>query len=266
MSDDGARRIEDAIRKTREAGRPALAPFLTAGYPNTDSFPELLEQVASEADVVEIGVPFSDPMADGVTIQRSSQRALEAGVDLPWILDTLRNSSGDTPYLLMSYLNPLLAFGLAKLANEAPAAGVAGLIVPDLPLEESAPVRHVLDAAGLALVQLVTPVTEAPRFERICGASRGFVYAVTVTGITGSAVDSTHSFFDYLGRVRQASKVPVLAGFGVRTAEQLRSIACHADGAIVGSALIEVIERGEDPVAFLRGLRGAAPTEQEVRA
>jgi len=178
----------------------------------------------------------------------------------------LSASPGDTPYLLMSYLNPLLAFGLERLAAEAPPAGVAGLIVPDLPLEESGALRQVLDGAGLAQVQLVTPVTSGARFERICRASRGFVYAVTVTGITGSSAGPADGLFDYLDRVREASEVPVLAGFGVRTAEQLRDIARHADGAIVGSALIEVIERGEDPVAFLRGLRGTAPTEEEVRA
>jgi tryptophan synthase alpha chain len=266
MKGDGAARIERAILGARESGRPALAPFLTAGFPDTTAFPRLLERVAAEADLVEIGVPFSDPMADGVTIQRSSETALAAGVDLPWILETLSASPGDTPYLLMSYLNPLLAFGLERLAAEAPPAGVAGLIVPDLPLEESGALRQVLDGAGLAQVQLVTPVTSGARFERICRASRGFVYAVTVAGITGSIAGPTDGLFDYLDRVREASEVPVLAGFGVRTAGQLRDIARHADGAIVGSALIEVIERGEDPVAFLRGLRGTAPTGEEVRA
>jgi len=265
MKGHGAARIERAILRARERGRPALAPFLTAGYPDTAAFPRLLERVSAEADLVEIGVPFSDPMADGVTIQRSSETALAAGVDLPWILETLSASPGDTPYLLMSYLNPLLAFGMERLAAEAPPAGVAGLIVPDLPLEESGALRQVLDDAGLAQVQLVTPVTSGERFERICRASLGFVYAVTVTGITGSSAGPTDGFFDYLDRVREASGVPVLAGFGVRTAEQLHDIARHADGAIVGSALIEVIERGEDPVAFLRGLRGTAPIGEEVR-
>jgi tryptophan synthase alpha chain len=266
VRDDGVTRIERAIRRARAAGCPALAPFLTGGYPDRASFPELLKRVAAEADVVEIGVPFSDPMADGVTIQRSSQTALEDGVDLSWILKVLGRSARDTPYLLMSYLNPLLAFGLDRLTAEAPGAGVSGLIVPDLPIEESRSIRRMLDTAGLALVQLVTPVTPAQRLERICRASRGFVYAVTVTGITGGAVDSTDAFFEYLAHVREVSKVPVLAGFGVRTVEQLSAIARHADGAVVGSALIEVIERGDDPAAFLRELRGTAPTEEEVPA
>jgi tryptophan synthase alpha chain len=263
---DGATCIERAIREARAAGRPALAPFLTAGYPDPASFPGLLERVAAEADVVEIGVPFSDPMADGVTVQRSSRVALAAGVDLAWILDTLHDSASDTPRLLMSYLNPLLAFGLGRLAAEAPGAGVSGLIIPDLPLEESRPLRLVLDSAGIALIQLVTPVTPPTRLGRICEASRGFVYAVTITGTTGGDVDPTDGLAGYLGRVRQVAEVPVLAGFGVRTRDQLRAIARIADGAVVGSALIEVIERGADPVAFLRGLRGTAPTEEGVPA
>lgn len=264
MRRDGAARIERAIRKSRERGRPALAPFLTAGYPERESFDGLLRRVAAEADVVEIGVPFSDPMADGVTIQRSSRAALEAGVDLPWILETLRGSSRETPYLLMSYLNPLLAFGLERLAAEAEGAGVAGLVVPDLPFEESPPLRKVLDAAGLALIHFVTPVTPESRMRRLCRTSRGFVYAVTVTGTTGGAVRSDDGFLDYLARVREPAPVPVLAGFGVRSAEQMSAIAEHADGAVVGSALIEIVERGEDPVAFLRGLRPTPRDRQEV--
>lgn len=247
--------LERAIADARRAGRPALAPFLTAGFPDRKSFPDLLDAVAAEADLVEIGVPFSDPMADGITIQRSSRLALEAGVNLRFILDVVAAKRRKTPLVLMSYLNPLLSFGLPALAREAARAGIAGLIVPDLPYEECLPLRDEMDAAGVALVQLVTPVTPCLRLETLCRASRGFVYAVTVTGTTGGSTGSTGETLHYLDRVRAASPLPVLAGFGIRTAEHLRTLAGHADGAIVGSALIEVLLRGDDPVVFLRGLR-----------
>jgi tryptophan synthase alpha chain len=250
----GAERIERSIRQATAAGRPALAPFLTAGYPSRDGFAELVVSVAGAADVLEIGVPFTDPMADGVTIQRSSQVALAAGVDLGWILRTLGEVEArvSTPVVLMSYLNPLLAYGLERVARDAAAAGVAGFIVPDLPLEESGEFRENLESEGLALIQMVTPVTAADRLERICRAGRGFVYAVTATGITGGRVRPSA---EYLQTVREASPVPVLAGFGIRSSEQLREVAAHVDGGVVGSALIEALDRGEDPVRFLEGLR-----------
>ena len=248
--------IEQAIRSANAAGRPALAPFLTAGFPRREGFANLLEAVAREADLVEIGVPFSDPMADGVTIQRSSRIALEDDVSVAWILEMLGERTWSAPLVLMSYLNPLLRYGIQRLAARASAAGVRGLIVPDLPYEESAGVRRTLDDAGVGLVQLVTPLTPPGRLTRLGDASRGFVYAVTVTGITGGQAPRNGAVAEYLDRVRQASPVPVLAGFGIRTPEQLRSIAAHADGAIVGSALIEILERNKDPVEFLRGLRG----------
>jgi tryptophan synthase alpha chain len=231
-----------------------LAAFLTAGFPEMESFGVLLDRVAEEAEVVEVGVPFTDPMADGVTIQESSRRALAAGVTLRWILDTVERAVSDT-VVLMSYLNPVIALGLPMFARRASEAGVAGLIVPDLPLEECEPVKAALDDVGIALIQLVTPVTPPERLARLCRLSGGFVYAVTVTGTTGGDAGRTDTMLEYLRRVREASPVPVLAGFGIRSATQVRAVATHADGVIVGSALIEVLERGEDPIAFLRSLR-----------
>ena len=170
----------------RSARRPALVAFLTAGYPARATFLSVLADIAAHADAVEIGVPFSDPMADGVTIQRSSRAAIEQGVSLRWILDELeRRAASPTPVLLMSYLNPLLAFGYEALAARAAAARVSGFIVPDLPLEESAPLRVALEPHGLALVQLVTPATPESRLAELCAASQGFVYAVTRAGVTG---------------------------------------------------------------------------------
>jgi len=248
----------DALAATlRDAQRPALVAFLTAGYPDPEAFIDVLTEVAAAADAVEIGVPFTDPMADGVTIQRSSHAALQKGVSLDWILTTLaqRGEGFGAPLLLMSYLNPLLAFGLDALAERSAQVGVSGFIVPDLPFEESAPLRAALDRHGLALVQLVTPATPPERLAKLCKQSQGFVYAVTRTGITGAESGLPAQSADYLAAVAAASDLPVCAGFGVRTRAHVAAIGAHADGVIVGSALIEALERGESPGAFLRELR-----------
>ena len=217
-----------------------------------------LAAVAAGADVVEIGVPFTDPMADGVTIQRSSQSALRQGVSLRWILAELNAMQRPAaPLVLMSYLNPLLQYGYDRLAADAAAAGVCGFIVPDLPFDEGDELRAALDQAGVALVQMVTPVTTPERLARVCGASQGFVYAVTMTGTTGKTVVVPDTVLDYLEAVRRVSPVPVCAGFGIRTREQVEKLRGHVEGVVVGSALVEVLERGEDPTAWLRALRGA---------
>jgi len=252
-------RIGAAIRAARDDGRTALVAFLTGGFPDRRRFHESLAAVADVADVVEIGVPFTDPMADGVTIQRASQAALADGFTLASLLDELATirPRPRAPLLLMSYLNPLLAYGLERLPEAAATAGVSGFIIPDLPHEESAELRLPLDRAGLALVQMVTPVTPPARLEMLCADARGFVYAVTMTGTTGRNVAVPDDVLGYLDRVRARSSIPVCAGFGIRARAQVERLAGHVDGVIVGSALVEVIERGEDPVAFLRELRGA---------
>jgi tryptophan synthase alpha chain len=249
-------RIVEAIRGASSRGDPALVAFITAGYPSRGEFRVQLRAIAAAADLIEIGVPFTDPMADGVTIQRSSRVALEQGTTLRWILGELAAAErGTTPLLLMSYLNPLLAFGLPALADAAANAGVCGLIVPDLPFDESAELREALEPCGLALVQMVTPVTGEARLRRICAASQGFVYAVTATGTTGRNVVVPPEVIGYLDDVRAHSPVPVCAGFGIRTRDQVARFRGHVDGVIVGSALVEVLERGEDPAAWLRALR-----------
>jgi len=256
----GAVRLEQAIRARRAAGRPALAAFLTAGHPDRGRFLALLPRVAAAADVVEVGVPFSDPMADGATIQRASRVALAAGVTLGWILEALGGlvPRPAAPLVLMSYLNPLLAFGLDRLPGALDRAGVSGVIVPDLPLEESDGLRVALAPAGVALIGMVTPVTPADRLRRIGGASRGFTYAVAMTGTTGGDSGARDGLADYLDRARAASAAPLLAGFGIRSAAQVAALDPHVDGVIVGSALIEAIESGRDPVTFLATLAGRA--------
>jgi tryptophan synthase alpha chain len=250
--------ISAAIRSAASSGRPALVGFMTAGFPDRAGFRGNLEAIASVADVVEIGVPFTDPMADGMTIQRASYAALQGGFTLPWLLAELEAMQPRTgaPLLLMSYLNPMLAFGLDRLPEAAAKAGVAGFILPDLPFEESADMRAALDRVGLALVQMVTPVTPAGRLEMLCKASQGFVYAVTMTGTTGKNVAVPDTVIGYLERVRAVSPIPVCAGFGIRGPEQVAKLQGHVDGVVVGSALVEVLERGEDPAKFLRSLRG----------
>jgi len=251
--------ISEAIRNASSRGRPALVAFMTAGFPGRGRFAADLLKVGEAADVIEIGMPFSDPMADGMTIQRSSRVALANGVTLDWILAELATLAGRprAPLLLMSYLNPLLARGIDRLAADARAAGIAGFIVPDLPFEECAELRAALDGVGIALVQMVTPVTPAARLAMLARESQGFVYAVTMTGTTGRDVAVPDAVLDYLDRVRSAAVVPVCAGFGIRHADQVTRLTGHADGVIVGSALVEVLERGEDPAAFLRGLRSS---------
>lgn len=255
-------RVTKAIDMARAEGRTALVPFLTAGYPEPAGFVPALAAVAQAADVVEIGVPFSDPMADGMTIQRSSHAALARGVSLAWIFDRLDEAREQVgaPLVMMSYLNPLLAFGLERLAARARGAGVCAFIVPDLPFEESAELSAALEEQGLGLVQLVTPGTPPARLRTLCDASRGFVYAVTITGITGGSDGLPAGVADYLGSVAAASRLPVCAGFGIRTAADVASVGRFAAGAIVGSALVEVLEAGEDPAAFLRGLAGGRPS------
>ncbi len=250
--------IAQSIRQAQSAGRPAIVAFLTGGFPEPTRFHELLCQVAAVADVVEIGVPFTDPMADGLTIQRSSRVALDKGVSLQWILSTLKNApqKPKAPILLMSYLNPLLAYGFDKLPQVAKDAGVSGFIVPDLPFEESADIRTALEAQGMALVQMVTPVTPDERLAMLCKQAEGFVYAVTMTGTTGKNVAVPADVLAYMDRVRSMASVPVCAGFGIRSAEQVKLMTGHVDGVVVGSALVEVLERGDDPVAFLQSLRG----------
>lgn len=249
--------ISTAIRNRRATGQPALIAYITAGFPKRDNFIQQLNAVADAADVVEVGVPFTDPMADGTTIQRSSRVALEQGVSLRWILQELTRAEvkPKAPLLLMSYLNPLLAYGIDKLPADAARAGIAGFIVPDLPYEESHDLRNALDAHGLALVQFVTPVTPNERLQMLCDGSGGFIYAVTMTGTTGKNVAVPEEVLEYFQRVKKISPVPVCAGFGIRSREQVQRLAPFIDGAIVGSALVEVLERGEDPAKFLSSLR-----------
>src|SRR5687768_12278582 len=241
-------------------GQTAIVAFITAGYPSREKFREHLTKIGNAADVVEIGVPFTDPMADGMTIQRSSREALRQGVTLRWLLQELSamqraGASPRAPLVLMSYLNPLMAYGYGELAADAVNAGVCGFIVPDLPYDEAGEFRAALAPRGLALIQMVTPVTGPERMAKLCAASQGFVYAVTMTGTTGRTAAVPGEVTRYLDEVSALAKLPVCAGFGIRSHEQVGQLHGHVSGVIVGSALVEVLENGQDPATFLNSLR-----------
>ena len=239
------------------SGRPGLIAYLTGGYPDEQHFRKYFLQIAAACDLVEVGIPFSDPMADGLTIQNASEVALKNGATLKRILQWLAELTPQTrtPVVLMSYLNPLLAYGYARLARDALKAGVSGFIVPDLPVEEAAPLGSALSESGLALIQLVTPLTSPERLALLCAKSSGFVYAVTHAGTTGGKQALPADCVDYLGKVRAQSQLPVYAGFGIKSAADVAMLAGHVDGVVVGSALIDALDEGLDPGEFLAGLR-----------
>ena len=252
---DGHAAVTAAIEQSEG---PAICAYLTAGYPTKERFGQILGEVADVADVIEIGVPFSDPMADGQTIQSASHVALENGVTLGWILATVASRELPVPFLLMGYYNPFLAYGLDRTVTELAEAGGGGVIVPDLPLEESSEFGNALDAEGLGLVQLVSPTTPDERLQRLADASRGFVYAVSTTGVTGGATSFDSDVLRYLDKVSASSTLPVMAGFGIRERSQVSQLADHVDGVVIGSALIDAIDAGADPARLLAGLRGTA--------
>ena len=257
-------KLEQCIGAANAEGRLALAAFLTAGFPKKDLFADVVRQIVPFVDVLEIGVPFSDPMADGVSIQHASHEALRQGVHLGWIFDIVEAETPNVPVVLMSYLNPLLAFGLDELAIKAEAVGVAGFIVPDLPYEESLTLYDTLRQRGIDLIPLVTPATPQDRLGMICARSGGFVYAVTMTGTTGGVVSITPDTADYLDRVRQVAPCPVLAGFGIRKPEHIPPFAGHANGVIVGSAFMDVLDKNQDHASFAAALRDATFVEKEA--
>ena len=250
----GSELITNSLENPKQKG-PAIVPFITAGYPDKDSFLDLITALAKTADVIEIGVPFSDPMADGVTIQRSSHAAIESGVTLKWILEELKTLNTKTPIVLMSYLNPLYVYGYDQLVQAALEAGVDGFIIPDLPIEEGEEIREVFNQAKLAMIQLVTPATPENRINTIAKHSTGFLYAVTIKGVTGGNEGLSKEVVGYLETVKASSSIPVCAGFGVRTKADVELLEPYVDGIIVGSALVEAIEQKITANDFLNTLR-----------
>jgi tryptophan synthase alpha chain len=255
-------RVASVLEEACAGKRKALTLFLTAGYPRAESTPDLVPALADAgADVIEIGIPFSDPLADGPVIQESSMVALKNGVTLETILRDVRTirSASTIPLVLMGYLNPILSYGAERFFLDASEAGIDGLILPELPLEESNRYRSSIDSHRLAQILLVTPTTPVKRIAAIDEASSGFLYCVSTTGVTGQVGMSARE--EYLDRVKSiARKNRVLVGFGISTPETARQSAAHADGVIVGSALIRRIASGEnqkDTLAWVRSLKDA---------
>jgi tryptophan synthase alpha chain len=238
-------RIGARFARQRAEGRPVFVAFLTAGDPSLDHTVEAaLALDRAGADVLELGVPFSDPLADGPVIQRSSERALARGVTLPGVLGAVRRirERSELPLLLFSYYNPLLQYGIARLARDAKAAGVDGALVTDLPPEEAEEWIAQARAADLDTVFLASPTSPPERLKRVAEASRGFVYAVSRTGVTGERQALSKDASPLVERLRALTDVPVALGFGLSTPEQVREAAAIADGVVVGSALVRFLE------------------------
>lgn len=235
-------RIDRRFASLKAAGRTGLIPFVTAGDPSPAHAVALMHAlVDAGADVIELGVPFSDPMADGPVIQHASERAIEKGVGLVDVLGWVaqfRQRDADTPVVLMGYLNPLEIHGYERFASEAVAAGVDGVLVVDCPLEESA-VLAPLRKAGLQRILLAAPTTAPARMVQLCGSAEGFLYYVSFAGITGAARLSTGDIATRVADIRATSKAPVAVGFGVRDAQSAKAIAGFADAVVIGSALVE---------------------------
>jgi tryptophan synthase alpha chain len=253
----GIERIAEAFESARANGRrAALMPYLMGGFPDLDTSRRIgLAYADSGADVVELGVPFSDPLADGPVIHAAGTAALRAGINVFDVLDVGRAIAEQVPVVVMCYANLIFARGLERFADALLDAGASGLIVPDLPLEEAPDVLAACDARALALVPLVAPTTPSERLTRIGAQARGFLYTVSLTGTTGERAGVADGLAEVVRRAAASTDVPVAVGFGISTAEQaVAAAAAGADGVIVGSRLVRAAGEGEDPVATVGAL------------
>lgn len=239
----------------REAGRAAFVPYLTHGFPAPADTPRLLRRLSEAgADVIELGVPFSDPLADGPTIQRASERALEQGVTLDDALALVERLSDELPpIVLFSYLNPILHMGVERFAERAATAGAAGVLVTDLPVGADPALEERLAGAGPDLIRLVAPTTGEERLDGIAGSASGFLYYVSRTGVTGERPELAEGLEEAVAALRRRVRLPVAVGFGVSRPEQASAVARFADGVVVGSALVSALGRGEETFVELAG-------------
>ncbi len=261
------KRIEKRFAALKERGEKALVAYLTAGFPDLETTRDLILALdAAGADVLELGVPFSDPTADGPSIQRASQKALQNGTTLPRILGLVENlrPSTDMPVVLFSYYNPILAYGNDRFARQAGDAGADGVLVVDLPAEEAGELKKHTDPAGLDFISLVAPTTGPERVRQIVKGASGFIYYISLTGVTGTGRPQVQEIRQNVSRIKKVTQVPVVAGFGVSTPAQAREISAETDGIVVGSAFMRLI--GEHPEkramtdavgAFAQGLKRA---------
>ncbi len=238
-------RIGPTFVRLRQRAERALIPYFTAGDPSLETTRGLLREAERQgADLIELGVPFSDPLADGPVIQRASQRALAGGVSLARVFDLVREVRGEVSLalVLLTYYNPVLAFGLKAFARTAVEVGVDGVIVADLPPEEAGPLSAEARAAGLDLIHMVAPTSPPERMRLIAGKSRGFIYAVSLTGVTGARAELPEDLTSYLRDLRVVTTKPICVGFGISTPEQVALVAPYVDGVIVGSAIVRLLE------------------------
>jgi tryptophan synthase alpha chain len=252
-------RLARAWAPLRASHRTALIPYLTAGYPSTDASLAALRAAESVADVLEVGVPFSDPLADGPTIQRSTFEALRQGMTLAGTLGLIERARLTKPVIVFSYLNPILHYGVDRFLGDAAALGVAGVLLTDLPAGGDRAVESAIQASPLDLIRLVAPTTRPERLAAALDGAEGFVYLIARLGVTGATAALAAGLQESIGRVRRATALPVAVGFGISTPAQAVAVASHADGVVVGSALVDVLgSEGVDAAqGFLAGLREA---------
>jgi tryptophan synthase alpha chain len=261
----GLEHITAVFAALKEQGRAALMPYFTLGYPTAEQSLAVVEALAnSGADLIELGVPFSDPLADGPTIQHSTQVALDQGMNVRRCLELvaqIRARGVEQPLLLMGYINPLLAYGVDRYTENVRAAGADGLIIPDLPMEEAETVEAACRANGLALVYLVSPASPPERIAALARRTSGFLYLVSLTGVTGERTSLSSGLGEFVERVRAVAACPLAVGFGISTPQQAQAVARLADGVIIGSALISAAGKAEDPAQaaaeFIQGIRFA---------
>lgn len=270
-------RIARAFAAAHADGRVALIPYVMSGYPDLSTSEEVAVALCEAgADILELGVPFSDPLADGATIQYAAQRALENGMTLAGALALAARiaSRVSTPLVLMGYYNPIFSFGVERFIEQAEQSGVAGLIIPDLPPEEADELQRAASERGIELIFLVTPTSPQARIEQVARASartgHGFIYCVSLSGVTGARAELPPQLADFLVRVRSATDLPLAVGFGVSRGQHVAEIGRHADGAVVASALLNAVDaapadqRPQAAVAFLRNLQTGARTQSHV--
>ena len=255
---NGIERIQNAFNK----GRPAFMPYSVMGYPTREAGLETIRQlVDAGADLLELGIPFSDPLADGPTIQAATQKSLENGTTLKDCLQMtreLRAEGIETPGVMMGYVNPMMAYGLEKFVADAAEAGVDGLIVPDVPPEEAGELEALCEQHGMALIQFLAPTSTADRIKLVTEKAKGFIYLVSLTGVTGGRNQVSDTLNDFVGRVRNETQTPLAVGFGISTGEQAAEVGSYADGIIVGSALVKRANVSAESVRELADeLRGA---------
>jgi tryptophan synthase alpha chain len=258
-------RIDDTFARLRAEGKKAFVSYIMAGDPDLETSLAVLKGLpAAGVDIIELGIPFTDPMADGPTIQLAGQRALEGGQTLQKTLDMVaefRKGDNATPIVLMGYYNPIYSRGVDKFLVDAAAAGVDGLIVVDLPPEEDAELCLPAQAAGLNFIRLATPTTDAKRLPKVLQNTSGFVYYVSVTGITGAAAAQAGEVAPEVARIKQSTDLPVIVGFGITTPDAAQTIASVADGCVVGSAIVKEIGAGKSVaqvLAFVAALAAGA--------